>query len=139
MRGNTIGLDDMPKGWWGQLQSTILRSSIGRIAFAVVLAQAVVGLIREVVWYLLMPMVANLLRHQSESVLFERYRDAPIRWDYLFNSFLQLALAVALVFFVNRTIRKKRATADVEAEESESAMAEEQSHGPRGEAVERLA
>jgi len=139
MRGNTNCPDDMPNGLWGQLQSAVLRSIIGRIALAVVLAQTVIGLIRETAWYLLMPIVANLLHHQSDSVLFERYRDMPIRWDYLFDSFLQFALAVVLVIFVNRSLRTRPSTPDVEADVSEEPAPEEQICEPGGHAVEHLA
>jgi large-conductance mechanosensitive channel len=119
--------DDTPKALWGELQSSIVRTSIGRIALAVVLAQAVLNFIRTFVWNLLMPIVANLLHHQSESVLFERYRNEPIRWDYLFNSLLQLVLAVIFVLFVNRWIRPRPPTSNAEGDVSEEHTSDEQS------------
>ncbi len=118
---------DTPKGLWNELQLSILRTSIGRIALAVVLAQAVLGFIRTFVWYLFMPIVAEFLHHQSESVLFEKYRDSPLRWDYLFNSLLQLVLAVVFVLFVNRWIRPKPATLSAEDELTEEHTSDEPS------------
>jgi large-conductance mechanosensitive channel len=119
--------DDTPKALWAELQSRIVRTSIGRIALAVVLAQAVLSFIRVLVWNLLMPIVANLLHHQSESVLFERYRNEPIRWDYLFNSLLQLVLAVMFVLFVNRWIRPRPSTLNANGDISEEQTPDEQS------------
>ena len=118
--------NDTPKGLWSELQSSIVRTSIGRIALAVVLAQAILNLIRTLVWDLLMPIVANLLNNSSESVLFERYREAPIRWDYLVNSLLQLGLATIFVIFVNRWIRLKASRPNAEGNESEERLPDEQ-------------
>jgi large-conductance mechanosensitive channel len=107
---------DTPKGLWNELQLSILRTIIGRIALAVVLAQAVLGFIRTLVWYLFMPIVAEFLHHQSESVLFEKYRDNPLRWDYVFSSLLQVVLAVVFVLFAKRWIRPKPARLSAEDE-----------------------
>jgi len=123
---------DTPKGLWGELQLSIVRTSIGRIALAVVLAQAVLAFIRTLVWYLFMPIIAELLHRQSESVLFEKYRDNPLRWDYLFNSLLQLALAVIFVLFVNRWVRPKPATLSVEDESTEEQSPDEPSTTGKG-------
>jgi large-conductance mechanosensitive channel len=119
--------DDTPSGLWTELQSSIVRTSIGRIALAVVLAQAVLGFIGTLAWNLLMPIVANLLHHSSESVLFERYRETPVRWDYVFNSLLQLALAIVFVIFVNRWIRPKPSLSNDVGNASEERLPEEPS------------
>ena len=118
---------DTPKGLWGELQTSIVRTSIGRIALAVVLAQAVLAFIRTMVWYLLMPIVAEFLHHQSESVLFEQYRERPIRWDYLFNSSLQLGLAAIFVLFVNRWVRPKPIATNGQGDGSEEQTTDEPS------------
>ena len=119
---------DTPRHLLTELQSSLARTNIGRIALAVVLAQAVLGFIRTVVWNLLMPIVASFLHHQSESVLFEQYRETPIRWDYLFNSLLQLTLAVIFVLFVNRWVRARPSALSAKGDEaSEERTPEEQS------------
>jgi len=118
---------DTPKGLWGELQLSIVRTSVGRIALAVVLAQAVLGLIRTLVWYVFMPVVADFLHQQSTSVLFEQYRDRPIRWDFVFNSLLQLGLAIVFVLFVNRWIRPRPVTIDAQDNVTEEPTPEDSS------------
>ena len=118
--------DDTPKGLWSELQSSIVRTSIGRIALAVVLAQAVLRFIYTITWNVLIPFVANFFDRQSESVLFQRYRDEPLRWDLIFGSLLQLALALIFVLFVNRLIRQRPAALQEEVELAEEDGGEQQ-------------
>ena len=96
-------MDDSPREFAREFWSGILRRRVGQIALAVVLAEACIRFLNSLIWYLVVPFLAWLLRGHTESVLFSDRLVFP--WQQLFGSFLEFILAVVFVFYVNRWIR----------------------------------
>lgn len=110
-------MDETPKGLLREFRASVLKKRVGQIALAVLLAQAALQLITTVTWYLIIPVMAKFLRGQTESVLFEKSADSPIRWDTLFGSVLIFLLVLILVLYLNRWIQRRSRPADLADEE----------------------
>jgi large-conductance mechanosensitive channel len=118
-------MDDTPKGLLRELRSSILRKRIGQIALAVLLAEAALQFLNSLTWYLIIPVIGRALRGQTESVLFEKSTESPIRWETLFGSALLLTLTVIVVIFLNRWIERGLAVARLAHSESNASGEEE--------------
>jgi large-conductance mechanosensitive channel len=110
-------MDETPKGLLREFRASVLKKRVGQIALAVLMAQAALQLITTVTWYLIIPVLAKFLRGQTESVLFEKSADSPIRWDTLFGSVLIFLLVLILVLYLNRWIQRRSKPADLLDEE----------------------
>jgi large-conductance mechanosensitive channel len=110
-------MDETPKGLLREFRASVLKKRVGQIALAVLLAQAALQLITTVTWYLIIPVLAKFLRGQTESVLFEKSADSPIRWDTLFGSVLIFLLVLILVLYLNRWVQRRSKPADLLDEE----------------------
>lgn len=95
-------MDDTPRQFIDELRLAILRRSIGQIALAVVLAEECIRLLNALVWYVVIPLIANMLNGHSESVLFARNLNFP--WLQLIGSLLEFVVTIIFVFYVNRLI-----------------------------------
>ena len=92
--------DGTPNGFLAELKHSIFRRRIGQIALAIVLAEACIRYLNALVWYLVLPIISNVLKGQTESVLFKSERTFP--WDRLFASTLEILATVIFVFYANR-------------------------------------
>jgi large-conductance mechanosensitive channel len=110
-------MDETPKGLLAELRTSVLKKRIGQIALAVVLAEALLQLVTALTWYLIIPVIARILHGQTESVLFAKSAESPIRWEMLFGSLLVFVLTLIVVLYLNRWIQRKPkvAIADPEA------------------------
>jgi large-conductance mechanosensitive channel len=95
-------LDESPRQFLDGLKLTIFRRRIGQIALAVVLAEACIRYLSALVWYLIIPLIANLLENHSESVIFASRRSFPL--EQLAGSTIEFATVLVFVYFVNRWI-----------------------------------
>jgi large-conductance mechanosensitive channel len=93
-------IDGSPDGFLAELKHSIFRRRIGQIALAIVLAEACIRYLNALVWYLVLPIISNVLKDQTESVLFKSERTFP--WDRLFASTLEILAAIIFVFYANR-------------------------------------
>jgi large-conductance mechanosensitive channel len=96
-------MDDSPKEFVREIRSGILKKRVGQIALAVVLAEACIRFLNSLVWYLIIPIVAFVLRGHTESVLFRDKLVFP--WQQLFGALLEFMVAIVFVFYVNRWIK----------------------------------
>jgi len=94
--------DDSPKQVFDGIKFTIFRRRIGQIALAVVLAEACIRYISSLVWYLIIPAIANILDTHAESVLFSTRRHFP--WEQLIGNTLEFATVIVFVYYANRWI-----------------------------------
>lgn len=100
-------MDDTPRGLVQELRTSLLKKRVGQIALAVLLAEAALQLITTLTWYLIIPLLGKLLHGQTESVLFEKSAESPIRWETLFGSVLVFVLTVIVVLYLNRWIQRR--------------------------------
>jgi large-conductance mechanosensitive channel len=96
------GTDDSPREFLDGLKLTIFRRRIGQIALAVVLAEACIRYLNSLVWYLVIPIISNVLANHTESVLLENRRKFPL--EQLAGNTLDFAAALIFVYFANRWI-----------------------------------
>jgi large-conductance mechanosensitive channel len=96
------GSDDSPKQVFDGIKFTIFRRRIGQIALAVVLAEACIRFISSLVWYLIIPAIANLLETHTDSVLFKNRRSLP--WEQLIGNTLEFVTVIVFVYYANRWI-----------------------------------
>jgi large-conductance mechanosensitive channel len=96
------GMDDSPTEFLDGLKLTIFRRRIGQIALAVVLAESCIRYLNSLVWYLVIPIISNVLANHTESVLLENRRKFP--WEQLAGNTLDFAAALIFVYFANRWI-----------------------------------
>jgi large-conductance mechanosensitive channel len=94
--------DGSPAQFIDELKGAIIRRRIGQIALAVVLAEACIRYLNSLVWYLIVPLIANIVQGRTESVLFRAPRTFP--WQQLTGSTLEFIVAIVFVFYVNRWI-----------------------------------
>jgi large-conductance mechanosensitive channel len=110
-------MDDTPRQFIDELKFAILGRRIGQIALAVVLAEECIRLLNALVWYLIVPLIANLLHGNSESLLFASHRNFP--WLQLIGSFLEFVTTIVFVFYANRLIHgRNRPRRNDEVEEA---------------------
>ena len=95
-------MDDSPREFLDGLKLTIFRRRIGQIALAVVLAEACIRYLNSLVWYLIVPIISNVLANHTESVLLENRRKFP--WEQLAGNTLDFVAALIFVYFANRWI-----------------------------------
>jgi large-conductance mechanosensitive channel len=95
-------MDESPRQFLDGLKLTIFRRRIGQIALAVVLAEACIRYLSALVWYLIIPVISNLLENHTESVIFANRRSFP--WEQLAGSTIEFATVLIFVYFVNRWI-----------------------------------
>jgi large-conductance mechanosensitive channel len=110
-------MDDTPGGLVEEFRAALLRKRVGQIALAVVLAQAAWRFINSLVWYCIIPAVGKTFQGHTESVLFETATHNPFPWKPLFGAALEFTLTLILVFYLNRWIHRRPATAQVTPEE----------------------
>jgi large-conductance mechanosensitive channel len=95
-------MDETPRQFIDELKSAILRRRIGQIAIAVVLAEECIRFLNAVIWYVIIPIISNILANQTESVLFGNNRQFP--WIQLVGATLEFVTTMIFVFYVNRWI-----------------------------------
>ena len=118
-------MDDTPRGLLGEFRSSVLKKRVGQIALGIVLAESMIRLVSALTWYLIIPIIGKFLHGQTESVILESARSNPIRWDTLFGSVLEFALAVIVVLYLNRWIQRKPSRADEESEMADESVEEQ--------------
>jgi large-conductance mechanosensitive channel len=99
-------MDDTPGHFVQELRSSLLKKRAGQIALAVILAEACLRFLNALTWFLIVPIIATLLKGHTESVLFETQTRAPFPWQPLFGSALDFAVALIFVFYLNRWIHR---------------------------------
>jgi large-conductance mechanosensitive channel len=97
-------MDDTPRQFVHELRSTLLKKFVGRIAVAIVLAEACLRVLNALTWFLVIPVIAAVLKGNTESVLFKNQQVFP--WEQLFGSILEFAGTLIFLFYVNRWINK---------------------------------
>jgi large-conductance mechanosensitive channel len=112
-------VDDTPKAFLEEFQSSLLKRRVGQIALAVVLAEAAWRLVSSLTWYLIIPLIGRALRGNTESVLLGRATTNPFPLENLFGSLLEFGLVVILVFYLNRWVQQKPTTAITEDVDTE--------------------
>lgn len=112
------GTEPSPRELIDGLKLTIFRRRIGQIALAVVLAEACIRYLNTLVWYVVIPLVSNVLATHTESVLFENRRN--FQWEAIIGNTLDFAAALIFVYFANRWIynlsRPRRRKTELDAE-----------------------
>jgi large-conductance mechanosensitive channel len=104
-------MDDTPGQFVQELRSSLLKKRAGQIALAVILAEACLRFLNALTWFLVVPIIATVLKGHTESVLFETQTRAPFPWQPLFGSVLDFAIALIFVFYLNRWIHRAPAKA----------------------------
>jgi large-conductance mechanosensitive channel len=99
-------MDDTPGHFVQELRSSLLKKRAGQITLAVILAEACLRFLNALTWFLVVPIIANVLKGHTESVLFETQTRAPFPWQPLFGSVLDFAVALIFVFYLNRWIHR---------------------------------
>src|SRR5580700_9341486 len=99
-------MDDTPGHFLQELRSSLLKKRAGQIALAVILAEACLRFLNALTWFLVVPIIAMVMKGHSESVLFERQTRAPFPWQPLFGSLLDFTIALIFVFYLNRWIHR---------------------------------
>ena len=97
-------MDETPRQFAQELRSSLLKKFVGRIAVAIVLAEACLRFLNALTWFLVIPIIAIVLNGQTESVLFKNHKVFP--WEQLFGSTVEFAGTLIFVFYVNRWINK---------------------------------
>ena len=92
--------DDSPRKLLDELKQSIFRRRIGQIALAIVLAEATIRYLNALIWDVVIPLISNVLKGHTESVLFKSERTFP--WDRLAASTLEIIGAILFVFYANR-------------------------------------
>jgi large-conductance mechanosensitive channel len=92
--------DESPKKFIEELKQSIFRRRVGQIALAIVLAEASIRYLNALIWFFIIPVISNILKGHTESVLFASQRTFP--WDRLAASTLEIVAAVLFVFYANR-------------------------------------
>jgi large-conductance mechanosensitive channel len=103
-------MDDTPGHFVQELRSSLLKKRAGQIALAVILAEACLRFSNALTWFLVVPIIAMVLKGHTESVLFETQTRAPFPWQPLFGSALDFAVALIFVFYLNRWIHRTSGT-----------------------------
>jgi large-conductance mechanosensitive channel len=103
-------MDDTPGHFIQELRTSILRKRVGQIALAVVLAEACLRFLNALTWFLIVPLIGDLLDRHTESVLFVTPRPFPLQ--QLTGSVLDFGLAVIFVFYLNRWIHRQSASVE---------------------------
>jgi large-conductance mechanosensitive channel len=98
-------MDDTPRHFVEELRSSLLKRRAGQIAIAVILAEACLRFLNALTWFVVVPVIANMLNGHTESVLFENRRAFP--WEQLTGAALDFAVALIFVFYLNRWIHGK--------------------------------
>jgi hypothetical protein len=93
---------DSPRQFLDGLKLTIFRRRIGQIALAVILAESCIRYLNALVWFLVIPIISNVLESHTESVLFKNRRTFP--WEQLTGNTIEFASALVFVYFANRWI-----------------------------------
>jgi large-conductance mechanosensitive channel len=119
-------MDDTPKAFLEELRSAVMKKRVGQIALAVVLAEAAWGLLRSLVWYLIIPVISKALEGHTESVFFESSMHKPIPWQSLFGSVLEFLLTILAVFYLNRWIHQRPKLKNVDESNPEYSSVGEQ-------------
>lgn len=99
-------MDDTPGQFLQELRSSLLKKRAGQIALAVILAEACLRFLNALTWFLVVPIIAIVLKGHTESVLFETQTRAPFPWQPLLGSLLDFAIALIFVFYLNRWIHR---------------------------------
>lgn len=99
-------MDDTPGQFLQELRSSLLKKRAGQIALAVILAEACLRFLNALTWFLVVPIIAMVLKGHTESVLFETQTRAPFPWQPLLGSLLDFAIALIFVFYLNRWIHR---------------------------------
>jgi large-conductance mechanosensitive channel len=95
-------MDDTPRQFLDELKFAIARRRIGQIALAVVLAEECIRYLNTLVWYMIIPAVANVLQTHTESVLFQTR--SRFNWELLAGATIEFFTAIIFVFYVNRLV-----------------------------------
>jgi len=102
------------------IKFTIFRRRIGQIALAVILAESCIRYLSALVWYLIIPIISNVLATHTESVLFSTRRNFP--WEMLIGNTIEFATAIIFVFYANRWIYRLSKPPQRNEEHSEEQM-----------------
>jgi large-conductance mechanosensitive channel len=125
---------DSPKQFLDGLKLTIFRRRIGQIALAVILAESCIRYLNALVWFLIIPLISNVLETHTESVLFKNRRTLPLPWEQLIGNTIEFASALVFVYFANRWIyglsRPRRDEPVTDAEAISSAVTSEDDPDP---------
>jgi len=97
-------MDDTPGQFVQELRYSLLKKRAGQIALAVILAEACLRFLNALTWFLVVPIIAMVLKGHTESVLFETQTRAPFPWQPLFGAILDFSIALIFVFYLNRWI-----------------------------------
>jgi len=129
-------MDDTPRQFLDELKFAIVRRRIGQIALAVVLAEESIRYLNTLVWYLIIPIIANVLQTHTESVLFQTRHS--FNWDPLAGATIEFLTAIVFVFYVNRLIHgrnKPRPREELHRQDHEPVTV---ARSPRGEEYETI-
>jgi|RhiMetdeSRZDD1v2_1073273.scaffolds.fasta_scaffold786343_2 large-conductance mechanosensitive channel len=105
-------MDNTPRQFFEEFRSSILKEKIGIIAMAIILAQAVLRLTYALSSFLVMPLIARVFFGHTHSVLFES--PAPFPYEQLLGALVDFALAIVVVFYINRWVRGLPRKPDIE-------------------------
>ena len=97
-----LPVDDTPRLFAYELRSSLLKKFVGRVAVAIILAEAFLRFINALTWFLVIPAIAVVLKGNTESVLFKNQKVFP--WEQLVGSVVEFAGTLILVFYANRWI-----------------------------------
>jgi len=111
-------MDDTPRQFVDELKFAIVGRRIGQIALAVVLAEECIRYLNALVWYLIVPAIANVLKSHTESVLFQSRRGFV--WEPIAGATIELMAAVIFVFYVNRWIYGRNRPRTLEQRQGDS-------------------
>ena len=71
-------MDDTPGQFVQELRYSLLKKRAGQIALAVILAEACLRFLNALTWFLVVPIIAMVLKGHTESVLFETQTRASV-------------------------------------------------------------